>query len=55
MPENEHWKTSDIQCPFCKETDFDLIGLKLHLIMGYCQQFLDTPVVDDDVTKVKEE
>lgn len=28
-----------ISCPFCKEDDFDLIGLKGHLINGYCEEF----------------
>ena len=26
-------------CPFCKEDDFDLIGLKGHLIQGRCKEF----------------
>jgi hypothetical protein len=26
-------------CPFCKEEDFDAIGLKLHLIMWGCEAF----------------
>lgn len=25
-------------CPFCKETEFDLIGLKLHLML-YCDEY----------------
>lgn len=29
----------DIQCPFCKENDFDLIGLKGHLLYGDCEVF----------------
>ena len=28
-----------ISCPFCKEDDFDLIGLKIHLIQGQCKEF----------------
>lgn len=28
-----------IQCPFCKETDFDLMGLKLHLEMKWCEPY----------------
>lgn len=27
------------QCPFCKETDFDLVGLKHHFDNGYCDVF----------------
>ena len=28
-----------VQCPFCKEDDFDLEGLKLHYQAGYCDVF----------------
>jgi len=28
-----------ISCPFCKEDDFDLIGLKGHLLNGRCEVF----------------
>lgn len=28
-----------IYCPFCYEDDFDLIGLKIHLINGWCDVF----------------
>lgn len=28
-----------MQCPFCKETDFDDIGLKNHLLRGWCDAF----------------
>ena len=31
-----------IICPFCKETDFDLIGLKSHLLHGDCEIFNKT-------------
>ena len=30
----------DLQCPFCKETEFDAIGLKQHLINGWCESFV---------------
>lgn len=26
-----------IQCPFCHEKDFDLLGLKYHLELGWCE------------------
>jgi hypothetical protein len=29
---------SGIACPFCGESDFDLIGLKHHLL-NYCERF----------------
>lgn len=33
-----------IQCPFCKETDFDLIGLKIHLSSGHCNKYEETEI-----------
>lgn len=35
---------SGITCPFCGDSDFDLIGLKYHL-SNYCKVFQDTEVV----------
>ena len=35
-------KTSEdclLVCPWCKEADFDDIGLKLHIINGWCPVF----------------
>jgi hypothetical protein len=29
-------------CQFCGESDFDLVGLKSHLL-NYCEQFSETP------------
>lgn len=26
-------------CPFCGEDDFDSVGLKIHLTLGYCERF----------------
>lgn len=34
----------ETNCPFCKETDFDLVGLKIHFEMGYCEKFTDCPM-----------
>lgn len=28
-----------IACPFCKESGFDEVGLKIHLIAGHCEPF----------------
>ena len=28
-----------VTCPFCGDDDFDLIGLKAHLLRGHCDQF----------------
>jgi hypothetical protein len=30
-------------CPFCGETDFDLIGLKIHFMRGWCDVWNVTP------------
>jgi hypothetical protein len=27
-----------IECPFCHDSDFDLIGLKIHLVSGHCEE-----------------
>lgn len=32
-------KEETISCPFCKESDFDLVGLKSHLVNGDCEVF----------------
>ena len=37
----------NIECPFCKETDFDTIGLKHHLLQGHCESFNDVMSVDE--------
>lgn len=37
---------SDIVCPFCGETDFDLVGLKHHL-ENYCEGYKNTPSPDN--------
>lgn len=34
-------RTTELACPFCGETDFDLTGLKSHLTK-YCDIFRDT-------------
>jgi len=34
----------NIQCPFCRETEFDLIGLKGHFEKGYCEVYEKTEV-----------
>ena len=31
--------TSFVVCPFCKDRDFDMIGLKGHLEYGDCEVF----------------
>jgi hypothetical protein len=39
-------------CPFCGDTDFDEIGLKRHLTLGWCDEFGDVP--DGDPPKIEE-
>ena len=31
--------SKSVVCPFCGEDDFDLIGLKAHLMRGWCEVF----------------
>ena len=31
-----------IMCPYCKKDDFDLIGLKSHLMHGDCEKWNET-------------
>jgi len=37
--EEEEEPNCEIVCPFCSEGDFDLIGLKMHLLAGWCEPF----------------
>jgi len=32
------WMLEMVSCPFCKEEDFDLMGLKFHL-QNYCGKY----------------
>lgn len=34
------------RCPFCNEKDFDLIGLKHHLLSGHCDNFENTKPIE---------
>lgn len=36
-----------LPCPFCGEDDFDAVGLKHHLIMGYCVEFNETEAIGE--------
>jgi len=36
---NTQSKPEEIKCPFCGEDDFDLFGLKIHLLNGWCEIF----------------
>ena len=37
--------TKYVECPFCGEDDFDLIGLKYHLIV-YCEKYKEIDEYD---------
>lgn len=43
---------SDIICPFCKEKGYDLIGLKYHLLQGYCKVF-NSVITPEEETALK--
>lgn len=32
----------DVKCPWCGEDGFDLPGLKMHLMRGWCQPYEDS-------------
>jgi len=34
--------TEAVECPFCKEPDFDLAGLKTHITLGWCEVWNST-------------
>jgi len=38
----------NIQCPFCKENDFDFIGLKNHLLSGHCEDFNNVMSIEEE-------
>lgn len=37
-----------VSCPFCGDTDYDLIRLKNHFVSGYCDKFNETKGLFDD-------
>ena len=37
----------EIVCPFCKEDNFDLIGLKNHLL-NQCEEFQETISIEEE-------
>ncbi len=44
-----------ITCPFCDETDFDLVGLKSHLVNGDCEAFNKIEGLSPSIRKDTEE
>jgi len=43
--------SQDVDCPFCKDIGFDLVGLKNHLNRGHCDKFNDTPSIAEIMEK----
>jgi hypothetical protein len=41
LPSNLSWSkpTEMLICPFCKDIDFDAKGLKIHFLMGWCEEY----------------
>lgn len=35
---------NNIKCPYCDESDLDLVGLKIHLL-NYCEDFNELEIV----------
>ncbi len=33
-----------MECPFCGEPDFDLVGLKMHITLGWCEVWNETKI-----------
>ncbi len=42
-------KIEYVSCPFCGETGFDLIGLKMHFERAWCDSYEETPREDPKV------
>lgn len=39
------YESVSLECPFCGEVDFDYIGLKAHLLKGWCDMFESVPPI----------
>jgi hypothetical protein len=46
-------RRNDMKCPFCNEDDFDDIGLKSHLLSGWCDVFEKLPSARQDIESHK--
>lgn len=44
-----------IKCPFCNEDDFDLVGLKHHLISGHCEVYEVTISNEEEMKFIRSE
>lgn len=38
----------DLVCPFCKKGEFDAIGLKAHLLNGWCESFNNVMSLEEE-------
>ena len=45
--------TQYVQCPWCGEDDFDLVGLMIHLEQGWCDAY-DATTIEDPTEAEKE-
>lgn len=43
---DEYIEMEEVICPFCKQEDFDLVGLKSHLLHGDCEIFEKTENIE---------
>jgi hypothetical protein len=55
VPPIEGNKYISLTCPFCNDDDFDAIGLKIHLIRGWCDAFEKVPTIDPLIENVSNE
>ncbi len=43
-----HMNPDEFMCPFCRQHGFDLIGLKHHYEMGYCDKYNNTLNIEEE-------
>ena len=41
-------------CPFCREGDLDLVGLKNHLEAGDCETYNELPTIAEERKSISE-
>lgn len=49
---SERISVENVVCPFCGEGDFDLIGLKMHLTLGWCDKY-NAVMLDGDFSETQ--
>ena len=45
----EHYRI--VECPFCLDTGFDLMGLRHHITHGHCDVYNNTKAIPDRVAR----